>query len=239
YQDNFFVSWLDGRNTVGDEEERGAMTVRAAVVAPDGEKLEEWELDSRVCDCCQTTAAITDDGPIVAYRDRSAEEIRDMSIVRYVNGSWTEPTVIHEDNWKIAGCPVNGPRLSAVGNHVAVGWFTAADGKPSVNVKFSEDGGASFGEIIKVSEGNTIGRVDVEMLDKNTAIVSWMEGADIKAALLNIQGDIIATHTIASTSASRSSGFPQMTKAGDQIIFAWTNPDEQEIRTTMLILGDY
>ena len=62
------------------------MTLRAAFIDKKGNKINEWELDGRVCDCCQTTAAITNDGPVVVYRDRSDDEVRDMSIVRYVNG---------------------------------------------------------------------------------------------------------------------------------------------------------
>ena len=33
-------------------------------------------------ECCPTTAAMTADGPIVAYRDRSPEEVPDIYITR-------------------------------------------------------------------------------------------------------------------------------------------------------------
>jgi hypothetical protein len=88
YGDKFFVTWLDGRNTVlegmenRDHDHHGEMSLRAAILDSNGNKLNEWELDKRTCDCCQTTAAITENGPVVIYRDRSEEEIRDMSIVR-------------------------------------------------------------------------------------------------------------------------------------------------------------
>ena len=53
---DFLVSWLDGRYTVGMSHGngKGAMTVRAAILNPDGKKLNEWELDNRVCDCCNS-----------------------------------------------------------------------------------------------------------------------------------------------------------------------------------------
>ncbi|MBK7651802.1 MAG: hypothetical protein IPJ20_15225 [Flammeovirgaceae bacterium] len=92
----------------------------------------------------QTTAAITSNGPVVVYRDRSDEEIRDMSIVRLINDEWTKPQAVHEDHWKIAGCPVNGPRISNYENTLAVTWFTAASDSAQVNVSFSSDGGTSF-----------------------------------------------------------------------------------------------
>ena len=121
YGENYFISWLDGRNAAMEGGEghhgghHGQMTIRAAIVDKSGKKINEWELDDRVCDCCQTSAAITDNGPVVVYRDRSDSEIRDISIVRFVNGQWTAPKTIFADNWKIEGCPVNGPRIAEIG----------------------------------------------------------------------------------------------------------------------------
>ena len=106
------------------------MTLRAAIVSERGEVSKDILLDNRSCDCCQTTAAITTNGPVVIYRDRSEEEIRDISIVRQVEGKWTAPKVIHSDNWQINGCPVNGPKVASLGNNLAVAWFTAAGDQP-------------------------------------------------------------------------------------------------------------
>ena len=36
------------------------------------------EIDARVCDCCQTDAAMTSEGAVLIYRDRSDDEIRDL-----------------------------------------------------------------------------------------------------------------------------------------------------------------
>lgn len=243
YGDQFFVSWLDGRNTVSEEEDttahhghQGAMSLRGAVVNKQGTKTAEWELDNRVCDCCQTSTALTANGPVVVYRDRSEEEIRDMSIVRFVNGKWTEPKIIFPDQWKIAGCPVNGPRAAAEGNNLAIAWFSSPDKKAQVNIIFSDDGGASFSKPIRIDEENAIGRVDVVMLDEKSAMVSWMEGAVIKAARVNKNGTKDSSIIIASSSESRSSGFPQMTKSGNNLIFAWTDDKNKTIKVAKLAL---
>ena len=245
YQENFFVTWLDGRNTVvegmehhegGHGGHHGAMSLRAAIIDAKGNKISEWELDSKTCDCCQTSAAITSNGPVVVYRDRSDEEIRDMSIVRLIDGQWTKPQSIYNDNWKIAGCPVNGPRVVAEGNNVAAAWFSAASDTSRVNVIFSKDGGATFGKPIRVDEGEAIGRVDIVILDEMNAMVSWMEGTQIKIAKVNMDGTKEPSMTIGSSSESRSSGFPQMTKSGNQLIFAWTDDKEKNIKVARLSL---
>jgi hypothetical protein len=240
YGDGFIISWLDGRNAVMEgaegHEEHGDMTLRAAIVNAQGSKINEWELDNRTCDCCQTTVAVTNSGPVVIYRDRSDDEIRDMSIVRYVDGQWTSPKAIHADNWKIAGCPVNGPSAAAIGDDLAVAWFTAADERPMIQLAFSDDGGATFSEPIRVDGGKGIGRVDVAMLEDRSVFVSWMEGAMIKAARLDRNGFLGESVLIASSSEARSGGFPQMTVSGNRLVFAWTDVESKSIRTAYLPL---
>ena len=240
YNDQFFVSWLDGRKSAMEadaghqEGHHGEMTLRGALLNNNGNKTNEWELDGRICDCCQTSIAITANGPVVVYRDRSTDEIRDMSIVRFVNGVWTEPKIIFADEWKIAGCPVNGPRADAIGNKLAIAWFSMKDNKGEVKIIFSEDGGATFEEPIRVDEGKTIGRVDVVMLNEESAMISWMEGTTIKALKINTDGTKGKPIIIAESSDSRTSGFPQMTKAGNKLIFAWTDSQAKTIRLASL-----
>ncbi|NCU02783.1 MAG: exo-alpha-sialidase [Chitinophagaceae bacterium] len=242
YNDQFMVSWLDGRKTAmegehsGHEGHHGEMTLRAALLDKKGIKTKEWELDGRICDCCQTTIAVTTNGPVVVYRDRSDEEIRDMSIVRIVNGEWTQPKTIFADEWKIAGCPVNGPRADAIGNNLAIAWFSMKDKNAEVKVIFSADGGANFQQPVKIDEGKAIGRVDLVMLDERTAVVSWMEGATIKAVKVHADGKKDQPVVIAESSDTRSSGFPQMTKAGNKLIFAWTDSKAKSIKLAALQL---
>ena len=242
YEDQFFISWLDGRNTVSENADtsahhdghHGAMSLRSAVVNKQGIKTGEWELDNKVCDCCQTSVAITLNGPVVVYRDRTDEEIRDISIVRLVNGKWTNPTTIFPDQWKIEGCPVHGPRDAADGNNLAITWFSSPGKKPQVHIIFSGDGGENFDTPIRIDEGNPIGRVDVVLLDENSAMVSWMEAAAIKAVKVNRDGTKEPPVTIATTSESRSSGFPQMTRLNNDLIFAWTDDKTRRIKISKL-----
>lgn len=240
YGDNFFVAWLDGRNTVMEgmehhEGHHGQMSLRGAVLNANGTKQQEWELDDRTCDCCQTSAAMTTNGPVVVYRDRSGDEVRDMSIVRLVNGGWTAPQAIFNDNWKINGCPVNGPRVASKGNTLAIAWYSAPDDNSQVKVIFSEDGGETFGEPIQVDEGESIGRVDVVILEDGSSFVTWMEGTIIKGTRI-VNGEKGPTITIASSSEARSSGFPQLTASGNTLIFAWTDDKEKNVKTAFIKL---
>ncbi|MCM4167195.1 hypothetical protein KCTC52924_02775 [Arenibacter antarcticus] len=247
-ESSFFITWLDGRNTGGaghGNEHGGAMSLRAAEVAPDGTVSHEVMLDDRSCDCCQTTAAITNNGPVVLYRDRSDDEIRDISITRMVNGEWTSPESIYDDGWKIKGCPVNGPKADVMGNVLGVTWFTAANNEPKVKIAFSSDGGAHFDAPILISDQGPLGRVDIVMVDTDNAIVSWMEATKNDARLLAMKvtksGKISAPIVVDSLGASRRSGFPQMGLVKNKVHFAWTDVTDEvtRIKTAYIMLESF
>lgn len=234
WQDHlFFATWLDGRNTGGghDGHGGGAMTLRAAFFDVDRQLMEETELDNRICDCCQTTAVDVGDGTIIiAYRDRSEQEIRDISSVRYKDGVWSSPRSVHADQWEIAGCPVNGPAMDAANGTVAIAWFTASNGTPRVLAAFSTDQGHTFSAPVQIDSGRPLGRVDVTSLPDATALVSWLEqtehGAEVRVRRIAAKSDaqsVASTHqTIAQSDPARRSGFPKMIYSNDRIVFAWT-----------------
>jgi len=242
FESGFLAAWLDGRKSAtgavagAHAGHHGEMTLRGAVLDNTGTKTSEWELDSRICDCCQTGVAITNNGPVVVYRDRSDDEVRDISVVRYVNGQWTSPKTIYPDNWQIKACPVNGPRISAIGNDLAIAWFSMKNKLGEVKLIFSKDGGETFNKPIRIDEGNSIGRVGVIMLDSATAMASWMEGTDIRVVKVHGDGSKGIPITIAASTEKRSGGFPQMTKSGNKVFFAWTDDKAKTIRTASISL---
>jgi hypothetical protein len=238
--------WLDGRKYGKDGHgAENEMMVVATTIGAVGERSSETRLDERTCDCCQTTAAVTSKGPIVAYRDRSPQEIRDIYVVRRVGGRWTSPTVVHNDEWHIAACPVNGPAIAARGNRVALTWFTAARDTARVNTAFSANAGASFGPPVRVDDGNPAGRVDTVLLPDGSALVSWIErtGGDtaaVRARRVSSRGAFGRSITIATSSAARASGFPRMVVAGEHAMLAWTVPAKpSQVRVARLALGSF
>lgn len=212
------------------------MTLRYATIKSDGSLADEAELDDRVCDCCQTTAALTAEGLVVIYRDRADDEVRDFYVVRQTATGWSEPRPLHRDGWQISACPVNGASVAAHGRTVAVAWYTAADDRPRVLAAFSDDAGATFGAAVEVAAGDTEGRVDVVLLDDGDALVSWLslEGATmpaiIKARRVRADGTRGTPLDIAATAAKRASGFPRSARVGDGVVFAWTSTEEKPAR---------
>jgi len=241
--DRVLAVWLDGRNTGGGgHDDHGghaadnhgasdldnAMTLRSAEINRDGSIEHEHEIDSAICDCCQTSLVDIPGGALVVYRDRSSEEIRDIYKSRYSNStnSWDTPITLHNDGWQINGCPVNGPRVIANGMDVVAVWFTMAGETPQVKASRSNDGGLSFSDPVIVDEGRTNGRVDVVFDGAQTAWISWMgsDGENPKLAMRSWPkdkelGDI---RFVGDSDDRRGSGFPRMVWAGDRIVMATT-----------------
>ena len=224
--------WLDGRAMKAakpDEEPSGSMGLRAAVFDRQGAQVSETVLDDQVCECCPTAAALTSDGPIVAFRDRSQDETRDIYVSRLADGRWTKPEPVHRDNWQINACPVNGPAISAGGRDVAIAWFTVAEDQGRVFVAFSADAGRTFAPPVRVDDVSAVGRVDVELLPDGAAIVSWIEVAgqrsEFRIRRVSRSGQRDETMSVAGITANRSSGFPRMARRGDELVFAWTDTE--------------
>ncbi len=219
-----YAAWLDGRATGG---EAGAMSLGFGIVDAALKMQPDTMLDTRTCDCCQVAGARTSGGAIFAYRDRTADEVRDIAVVRYDAGRWIAPAIVHDDGWVTKACPVNGPALSAHERRVALAWFTKARDTAKVQLAFSDDDGASWRTPVRVDDGAPIGRVDVELLADSSALVTWMEqtkkgAADIRARRIWRDGRASPAAVVMQSSEARQAGFPRIAAlSGSEVAVAW------------------
>ena len=233
------VVWLDGRDMAKDPE-KGAMDVYFASFDSSWKQTAESAVNARVCECCQTSAAITADGPIVAFRDRTEDDIRDIHVTRVEQGKWTDPVSVHDDKWKIDACPVNGPAVAARGKDVVVAWFTALDDNGKAYAAFSHDSGRTWGTPIRLDDSAALGHVDVELLDDGSAVATWVEfvkeRSQFRARKVLASGERSKPIVISGEGTARVSGYPHVTKRGSDLVFAWTEssgPDTQQLRTAI------
>jgi hypothetical protein len=248
-QDHVLAVWLDGRHTTGgghdnhnshgkaaDEDISDlstAMTLRSAVIGRDGRLSNEHEIDASVCDCCQTSLVATPTGAMVIYRNRNEYEIRDIAISRYNlrTHTWSAPEILHNDDWKINGCPVNGPRLAARNNSIVAVWFTMTEDTPMIKAMRSDNGGEHFGEVYYLDQKEVSGRVDVVIDQNEDAWISWIaqkEGASVMAMRqLSKQGKLSHTSYLSEISPKRGSGFPRMVWTDSGLMLAWTQVEPE------------
>ncbi len=219
--------WLDGRATNPESAHAtDNMSLRAAVYSKNGTELSEKAIDTRVCDCCPTSVATTSDGPVVAFRNRSDKEVRDIFVTRLVAGHWSTPAAGHNDGWRIEACPVNGPAISARTRDVVVAWFSALKDEGHVFVAFSHDAGGTFGPPARVDDVAAIGHAGVQLLRDGSAAVSWIEFAKQRSQFsvrrIEANGSRSVAIKVAGTGEDRVAGSPRMVGDRDGLVFAWT-----------------
>lgn len=227
--------WLDGRELANwsfDEPDALLGTsLRLARYDAAGTAVTREIVDPMVCDCCQPDVALAQNGPIVAYRDRTEAEIRDVVVRRFVDGRWSEPVQTGQEGWYIEGCPVNGPAIAAAGNEVAVSWFTAPDNRGRVRFARSADGGASFSTAIDVDSDGAYGQTGTALDPDGRAVISWWRrspegGIDLMVRAYDADGAAGPELTVAHESVGSPVDVPQLIAAGDGYLMAWTTFDE-------------
>ena len=227
--DGVALLWLDGRDTANEPTGNAldtSMTLRAATIAANGAVIAEQLVDDSVCDCCQTDVAVADGVPVAVYRDRTAGEVRDIYVTRFLDGAWKPGTRLYADDWVIPGCPVNGPSIVARGKDVAVAWFSAARGAPVVRVARSTDGGRSFGAPIEVASGRLAGYVGLAALPDGSLAVSWVARADtgnneLRLRHIGVSGTPGEELLLAEIGQLRV--FPQLGYLDGELVLFWTD----------------
>lgn len=237
--------WLDGRALGPVDEEThsvsGAMRLYASARDRSGAWNDEVLLDGRVCECCPTAAARTEDGVVVAYRDRSDREVRNIATVSLWKGKWSRPRPLHKDGWKISGCPVNGPALASDGKTVAAIWFTAPGGDAEVRFACSTNSGRRFGRPVRLDGGKALGRVDVKSLGGGAFAASWIElteeGAEVRLRVVERSGRLGDAISLGAIASDRGSGYPKLALSRDRLFAAWTETNETSRVTLKLVDG--
>ena len=205
--------------------EDGPVYLMRTVVDGSGKEVNEERLDDDVCACCPTAVAKTTKGLVVAYRDHTPKDIRDIAVVRLENGHWSPSKIINPDNWQIDACPINAASIAARGDKVAIAWYTAAHDSSQVKIVFSADGGSTFSKPVIASTGHAFGYASVVLDDSGNATVSWLEqgsggGARVLVRTISSGGAPGPVLEIAKGEKSEL-GYPKLVRSGKDTFIAW------------------
>jgi hypothetical protein len=244
WDDGIGAFWLDGRQlaewSFDHPEALLGTSLRVARLDHSGAVVAREIVDELVCDCCQPDMVMLPSGPIVAYRDRTSKEIRDIVVRRYADAAWQEPVGVGDDRWHIEGCPVNGPQVAAAGQRVAVAWFTAASDRPRVRLAVSTDGAQTFGPAVDVDGAGSFGQVGLVLEDEGTALVTWWRkaasgGLELALRAVGADASLGKVLVLAQSRERQPVDVPQLIPAGSGLLIAWTSLDEAGAVHTLLI----
>ena len=207
--------------------EDNPVALKRTVIGFDGAEpkiTREESLAPDVCGCCPTSVVRTSKGLLVAYRDRTKKDIRDIATTRLENGKWTPGKIVGVDNWEINACPTNAASATISGDKVTISWYTAAGNKARVEAAVSADGGVTFGKTLLISTGQAYGYTSAAA-DANGAWVSWLEriptgNASVLARYVKASGELGPVVKVAE-GTRKDLGYPRLIRSGNETWIAW------------------
>ena len=110
------------------------------VITKNGTFQPEKVIDPVVCDCCPINMLIDGDGALnVVYRDNN-DDIRDMAKMVSTDNALTfsKSQILHNDEWKINGCPHSGAVSSTSGKGALFAWFSGAEKESGIRLVNNE-----------------------------------------------------------------------------------------------------
>lgn len=103
--------------------------------------------------------ATNDDKVYVSWRQVLEGDFRHIAVASIADGgeSFSAPSIVSDDRWQIAACPVSGASMAIAENGaLKIAWFTAGTaGKAGIYAAESTDGGKSFAARTLINEAST------------------------------------------------------------------------------------
>jgi hypothetical protein len=227
------IAWLDERNVAepqhsGKAEGHHMESNREVFMAYSTDEGRSFSTNRRVatevCPCCKTALAIGPDNRLyVSWRQVLPGDFRHIAVASSSDGgeAFSQPVIVSDDRWQIAGCPVSGPSL-AVGADGAlrVLWYSEGRaGETGLYWSESSDGGRTFAPR-RLFYGGQVSGTPVLLNDKdNNFTAVWGEGGSGPSHLVTARLDVEG-HVIEDTGASNSE-LPTAAETGDQLYIAY------------------
>ena len=174
------------------------------VITKNGVFQPERVIDPVVCDCCNINFLVDANGALnVYYRDNN-DDIRDIAKMTSTdNGAtFSKPQIVHNDGWKINGCPHSGATSITHGKSALVAWYSGAETESGIRLVTQE------GKKLFVLDDPSVKNPTLMSSSKISAML-WEQGNDkTQLVFRKINGDKVSeTISVAgSESATNSTG---------------------------------
>ncbi len=230
-----YVVWLDERNVVMPpadhtgkkmEHMEANREVFFAMSSDSGRSFSpNQRLGEEACPCCKTAVIAGKDGRVFAsWRQVLPGEFRHIALAASEDGgkTFSPSTIVSDDRWMTASCPVSGPSLSATNDGaLRVVWYTEGDkGAPGLYWAESRDGGKKFSESRPLAKGQARGNPLLLANKGNGATVIWEsnEGGAARVMSTSLAGNDSA-NTVSPLTTSGE--LPSATVSGDQLFVGY------------------
>ena len=170
-----YVAWLDERNVTPSPPMKD-MKMEAAghhmesnrevfvAASTDGGRSfrKNQRVATNVCPCCKTALATASDGRLyLSWRQVLPGDFRHIAVASSPDQgkTFTEPKIVSDDQWVLAGCPVSGATLfAAEDDSVRVLWYSEGkNGQTGLYSSRTTDNGGTFGPRQLIAAGGVRG----------------------------------------------------------------------------------
>ncbi|OGP29566.1 MAG: hypothetical protein A2073_02815 [Deltaproteobacteria bacterium GWC2_42_11] len=161
------IVWFDGR----DGKKDGTTSTYYSRSTDGGKTFDKnIKLDENTCPCCRAAITVDVQGNLYAswrkvFKPVPADikqggDIREIVVAssRDNGKTFSEPVIVSEDKWAIAGCPHRGSSLGTAQNgFLYITWYTeGAEGVPSVYFAVSKDNAKTFSKRMQVNSSKMV-----------------------------------------------------------------------------------
>lgn len=158
------------------------------VITKNGVFQPEKLIDPVVCDCCNINLLVDANGALnVYYRDNN-DDIRDIAKMTSTdNGeTFSKPQIVHNDGWKIMGCPHSGAVSSMHGKSALVAWYSGAETESGIRLVTQE------GKKLFVLDDPSVKNPSL-MSSEQVSAMLWEQGKDkTQLVFRKINGDKVS-----------------------------------------------
>jgi hypothetical protein len=179
------MSWIDSREG-GDK----AATWVTRVLDGGTRAEPSARLDGDTCVCCRVAVGAGADATVAApWRKVFAGDVRDMvlSLSRDGGRTFGAPLRVHDDGWKITGCPHRGGQVALDGKGtVYAAWYTEGTKGVPAMLFSSAPGGRAFGRPQRVNppSGTIPDQIRLAVNDKGAVVLVWEDATAVRRRIL-------------------------------------------------------
>ncbi len=210
--DEIAITYLKDVANSTKHEERDLRLVTSKNGAFQPERL----IDAVVCDCCPINLLIDANGALnVIYRDNN-DDTRDMAKMISTDNAATfsKPEIVHNDGWKIMGCPHSGAVSSIAGKSALVAYYSGAEKEAGVRLVTREGK-----KLLVLNDASAKNPALIEMPKSNIMVWEQNEGDVSKIAFRKINNNLVSETSW--IDGSNNATNPTALSIGNQILLAY------------------
>ena len=222
--------WMDGRDTKEETSSKGRfmpkmdgeLQLRSLELDKKGSRYAAQQITLDVSPLCPFAQVATDNRNFIFYRNKA----QDVTYANYQDGKWQDAQILATDNWATSAT-IQAPAADAIGENIAVVWYTEQKNNPKWQLALSTDEGENFELVLSKKHPELKGHIAVRWWNEEVLCVLWLEEQKERVQLilsyLDRYGNILHQEAVASTSPLPNVALhqPMLTIVDDQLLIAW------------------